>query len=74
MSERKEPSNTVAEIMRMCEDADVKDLIIIMDQFDQEKHLYKKKEVNDILLFISARRKKIETDRKWNALKDKMGL
>lgn len=74
MSERKEPSNTVAEIMRMCEDADVKDLIIIMDQFDQEKHLYKKKEVNDILLFISARRKKIEIDSKWNALKDKMGL
>lgn len=74
MSERKEPSNSVAEIMRMCEDADLKDLIIIVDQFDQEKHLYKKKDANDILLFISARRKKLEIDPKWNSLKEKLGL
>jgi hypothetical protein len=70
------PSNSVGEIMRMCEGADLKDLIIIMDQVDQEKHLYNKSEMNDILLFISHRRKVItsKVDERWKNLKDKMGL
>lgn len=72
--DKKEPTNTVAEIMRMCEGADFKDLFIILDQFDQEKFLYTTEEANDILLFISHRRKMIESDRRWKEAKEKFGL
>lgn len=68
------PKSSVGEIMRMCEDADLKDLMIIMDQFDEDKHLYTAREANDILTFISGRRIKIESDRKWKEAKDKLGL
>jgi len=60
--------------MRMCEEADLKDLIIIMDQVDQDKHLYTPKQLNDVLFFISARRKKIESDKRWKEGKEKLGL
>jgi len=62
--------------MRMCEDADLKDLFIIMDQVDQDKHLYTPSQFKDVLFFISARRKKITSkiDERWNAAKEKLGL
>lgn len=60
--------------MRMCEEADLKDLFIIMDQVDQDKHLYTPSQLKDVLLFINARRKKIEVDKKWDAAKEKLGL
>jgi hypothetical protein len=76
MSERKEPSNTVAEIMRMCEEADLKDLFIIMDQVEQDKQLYTPSQLKDVLFFISARRKKLTNniDKRWDAAKEKLGL
>ena len=68
------PKNSVGEIMRMCEDADLKDLMIIMDHFDEDKHLYTVQEANDILKFIDGRRRKIEMDCKWKEAKSKLGL
>ena len=74
MPEKITPSNTVHEIMLMCEGASLTDLVIIMDQVDKEKRLYKPKELKNILKFIAGRRTEIESSRKWEELKQKLGL
>ncbi len=58
----------------MIEGADLRDLIIIFDQFEQDKSLYSTKETKDILYCITKRRQTIESEHNIEKIRKRAGL
>lgn len=58
----------------MIEGADLQDLMIIFEQFEQDKELYTITEIKDILQCISLRRQTIESKQNIDKIRRRAGL
>lgn len=74
MAERLFPQNSCLEMVLMIEGADLRDLLIIIEQFEQDNRLYSIDEATTIIHFISKQRQIVESNLNIERAKKRMGL
>lgn len=74
MAERLFPQNSCLETVLMIEGADLRDLLIIIEQFEQDNRLYSIDEAATIIHFISKQRQIVESNLNIDRIKKRMKL